>query len=202
MKKILSCCPVVNKEIRHLLPSNFQFQPGKPVSAFEANIYWLQESESSVQLISGGKPNRTMGSFDDRDGYLSSIEQAYRLCEKLMDAYDLHTFSADVLQIQVDLIQTPVFELFTKEIKFSWGKGNNWRQYECVSKDWNEIQHPNQAISSKNVLKPMKQHFLLRKYVAFSSKTPVNKQISAIKDFKKKWQVQSADQPSYSKNRT
>lgn len=201
MKKILSCCPVVNKETRHLIPADFQFQPGKPVSAFNASIYWLQESESHILLLSGGKPNRVMGCFDDRDGYLSSIEQAYKLCKQLMNAYDLHTFSADDLQIQINLIQTPVFELFSQDIKFSWGKRQNWRQYECVAKDWNEIQSPNTPLSSKNVLKPINRKFLLEKHVLFSSKSPIKKQISSMKDFKKKWHVQSALQPSYSKNR-
>lgn len=187
MKKILSCCPVVDKETRQLIPLNFQFQPGKPVSALNASICWLQESISHVHLISGKKSSQLMGIFDDKDGYLTSIEHAYRLCKQLISAHDLHTFSTDIVQIQVTLIQTPVFELFSQNVRYSWGRNQNWRQYDVVAGDWYEIQHPDQALSSQNVLKPIKQKQLLTNYVVFSSKNPEKRHLSDIQAFQEKW---------------
>ena len=201
MKKILSCCPVVNKEVRSLVPSDFQFQPGKPVSTFDASIYWLQESETTVSMYAGNEQIQYFGKFDDRDGYLTSIDQAYRLGKQVISAYDLNTFASNSLQIKTDIFQTPVFELFSKEIKFSWGKGNNWRQYESVADDWHELQHSDMAISSKNVLRPMKRKTLLNKHLLFSSKMPSHKYLESIEAFKEKWNVESADKPNYSKSR-
>lgn len=201
MKKILSCCPVVCKEVRSLVPSDFQFQPGKPISTFDANIYWLQESETTVSMDSGSEKNHHVGKFDDRDGYLTSIDHAYRLGKQIISAYELNTFSSDCLKIQVDIFQTPVFELFSNEVRFSWAKGANWRQYESVADDWNELEHSNQALSSKNVLRKMKRKTLLNKHMVFSSKMPSNQYLESIVKFKETWHAESADKPNYSKRR-
>ena len=201
MKKILSCCPVVNKEIRSLVPSNFQFQPGKPVSAFDASIYWLQESEVSLNFYNGNKLLQNFGTFDDRDGYLTSLDHAYRLAKQIIAANGLNTFSSECLKVKIDITQTPVFELFTEEVKFSWGRNATWRQYESVADDWNEIEFSDQVISSKNVLKPMKRKAVLQQHLVFSSKIPSSQFLNAIDVFKKKWQVQTEDKPNYSKRR-
>jgi hypothetical protein len=201
MKKILSCCPVVNKEVRSLVPSDFQFQPGKPVSAFVANIYWLQESETTVSIGSEVEDTHCFGTFDDRDGYLSSIEHAYRQGKQIINAYDLGAFTSECLKITTDIIQTPVFELFSHEVKFSWGKEGNWRQYESIADDWNELEHNNKPLSSKNILKPMKRKILLHKHTVFSSKVSCNQQLNLIEKFKEKWNVTSEDKPNYSKRR-
>ncbi|MFT7109377.1 MAG: hypothetical protein ACI843_001037 [Psychrobacter glaciei] len=201
MKKLLSCCPVVDKETVSLIPADFQFQPGKPLSAFDASIYWLQESESSVSLISSNQSTQYFGKYDDKDGYLTSLDQAYRLAKQINSTYDFSLDASDLLQVQIDIFQTPVFELFSQDIKFSWNKGTNWRQYESVADDWVEIQHPNQPISSKNVLRPMKRKVLLHQHTVFSSDLAADKHIETVQEFKKQWHVIASEQPRYSKNR-
>lgn len=192
---------MVNHEVISLIPSDFQFQPGKPVSAFNASIYWLQESEATVVLTNNQKKQQFLAHFDDRDGYLSSIDQAYRLANQIIVASNLNTFSAETVEIRVELIQTPVFELFAHEIKFSWGKDGHWRQYECVADDWCQIEHPDTALSSKNVLKPVKRKTLLHKHTMFHSRIPKEQQLITIEAFKETWNVASANLPSYSKHR-
>ncbi|MFT6152881.1 MAG: hypothetical protein ACJA0E_001383 [Bermanella sp.] len=201
MKKLLSCCSVVNKETVSLIPANFQFQPGKPLSAFEAGIYWLQESEANVSLTSDNKSTQYFGKYDDRDGYLTSLDQAYRLGKQIISTYDFGLNISEVVQVQIDIFQTPVFELFSQDLKFSWGKGSNWRQYESVADDWVEVQYPDQAISSKNVLRPMKRKVLLHQHTVFNSETTSTKHLDLVKKFKEEWSVIAAEQPKYSKIR-
>jgi hypothetical protein len=201
MKKLLSCCPVVNKEVINLIPVDFQFQPGKPLSAFEASIYWLQESEATVCLTSTNKPTQYFAKYDDREGYLSSLDQAYRLGKQIATTYDFNTYPNDTVQIKIDLFQTPVFELFSQKIKFSWGKDTNWRQYETVADNWVEIEHPDKPISSKNVLRPIKRRILLHQHSVFNSDTPGSICLSAVDSFKKEWSATPTEQPMYSKSR-
>jgi hypothetical protein len=201
MKKLLSCCSVVNKETVSLIPANFQFQPGKTLSALNASIYWLQESEATVSLTSDNNSTQYFGKYDDRDGYLTSLDQAYRLGKQIISSHDFGSNVSDLLKVKIDIFQTPVFELFSQDIKFSWGKGSDWRQYESVANDWIEIEYPDQAISSKNVLRPMKRKVLLHQYSVFSSETASIKHLDLVEKFKSKWSVIAADQPKYSRNR-
>jgi hypothetical protein len=201
MKKILSCCPVVDKETVSLIPADFQFQPGSPLSAFDASIYWLQESESSVSLTSGNQSTQYFGKYDDKDGYLTSLDQAYRLANKIINTHDFSLNPSDLVQVKVDIVRIPVFELFSQDIKFSWNKGTNWRQYESVADDWIEIQYPNQPISSKNVLRPMKRKILLHQHTVYSSDVATEQHLDMVQEFKKQWHVVASEQPSYAKNR-
>jgi hypothetical protein len=201
MKKLLSCCPVVDKETVSLIPADFQFQPGKPVSAFDASIYWLQESESTVSLTSDNKPTQYFGKYDDKDGYLTSLDPAYRLAKQIISTYDFGLNPTDLVQVKIDIFQTPVFELFSQDIKFSWSKSTNWRQYESVADDWIEIQYPDQPISSKNVLRPMKRKILLHQHTVFSSDLATEKHLETVQKFKKLWHAIASEQPKYSKNR-
>ena len=194
MKKLLTCCPIAETEHLNLIPSNFQYQPGHPVSAFNAEIHWVQESEARVCITQGSEIASYSGRYTDREGYLSSVDQAYRECKHLMDVNELNAFSPNGLQIQVDVFRTPVFDLFSRDIKFSWDKHTHWRQYDVVAEDWCELQTPDAPISPRNMVKPMKRKMLVSKNLAWHSKLPINEHMDAINDFKEKWVV--GDLPS------
>jgi hypothetical protein len=189
MKKLLTCCPVADTENLNLIPRDFQFQPGHPISAFDAQVHWIQESEARVCITQGAELASYNGRYTDREGYLSSLDQAYRECRHLMEINELNAFSPNGLQIQVDVFRTPVFDLFSRDIKFSWDKHTNWKQYDVVAEDWCEIQFPDQAISSKNVVKPIKRKIMLSKHLVWHSKLPINEHMDAITEFKEKWVV-------------
>lgn len=173
-----------------LIPADFQFQPGKPVSAFHANVWWLQESESTVCLRDEKQRVHTLNRYTDREGYLSSIDQAIRECIHLTRGYNLTTDSSTCAFIQMNITQTPVFELFTQEVKFSWDRHTNWRQYEVVSSDWNQIQHPDQPISTRNVVRPIKNKKLVDQEVIWRSNMPMNESMKSVKAFKARWEIE------------
>jgi hypothetical protein len=192
MKKLLTCCPIAHTEQLNLLPSDFQYISGKPVSAFNAQVHWVQESEARVCVTQGADISSFAGRYSDREGYLSSIDHAYRECRQLMEINELDAFSPRGLQIQVDIFRPPVFDLFSRDIKFSWDKHTNWRQYDVVAEDWCELQHPDTPISAKNMIKPVKRKVLVNKHLVWHSKLPVDEHIEAIEVFKEKWIVGDA----------
>ncbi len=173
-----------------LIPANFQFQPGKPVSAFHANVWWLQESEASVCMRDDKQRIHHFNHYTDREGYLSSIDQAIRECSHLTRGYNLTIDSNESIFIQMSIIQTPVFELFTQEVKFSWDRHTNWRQYEVISSDWNQIQHPDQPISTHNVVRPIKNKVLVDKDVIWESNQSINDAMKSVKAFKVQWALE------------
>lgn len=187
MKKILSCCPIASVESMHLIPADFQFKPGKPVSAFQANIWWLQESDAIVCMQDASKKIHFINRYTDKDGYLSSIPQAIQECIHLCKGYEITPQSLESIFIQVDITLTPVFELFSQEIKFSWNKKTNWRQYEVVSNDWSQIQYPDHPISSNNVVKPVKDKKLVNQEVIWHSNQHTDTAMKTVKAFKEKW---------------
>jgi len=189
MKKILSCCPVASIESLHLIPADFQFQPGKPVSALNTNVWWLQESEAMVCMHDASQHIQYINRYTDREGYLSSIDQAIRECIHLSKGYNLDTRSNESVFIQVDITLTPVFELFSQEVKFSWNKKTNWRQYEVVSNDWCQIQYPDHPISTHNVVKPVKNKRLVQQEVVWDSNKTVDQAMKSVKAFKEKWAI-------------
>ncbi|WP_283787839.1 hypothetical protein QNI23_013940 [Bermanella sp. WJH001] len=189
MKKILSCCPVASIETVHLIPADFQFKPGIPVSTFEANIWWLQESEANVCLRDESQTLHYLSRYTDREGYLSSIDQAIRECMHLSRGYELSSDSLERVLIQMSITQTPVFELFSQEVKFSWDKHTNWRQYEVVSNDWNQIQYPDKPISTHNVVKTIRNKKLIEQAVIWDSSHSLNDAMKNVKAFKASWAV-------------
>ena len=190
MKKILSCCPVARVESMHLIPADFQFQPGKPVSALSANVWWIQESESMVCMRDNGQRIRYINRYTDREGYLSSINQAISECVHLCKGYNLNLRSSESVFIQVDLTLTPVFELFSQEVKFSWNKKTNWRQYEVVSNDWCQIQYPDHPISAHNVVKTVKNKKLVDQQIIWESNQTMDDAMKKVKAFKEKWALE------------
>jgi len=190
MKKILSCCPVASIESMHLIPADFQFQPGKPVSALNTNVWWLQESEAMVCMHDLSQRIQYVNRYTDREGYLSSIDQAIRECMHLSKGYDLNTQSTENVFIQVDITLTPVFELFSQEVKFSWNKKTNWRQYEVVSNDWCQIQYPDHPISTHNVVKPVRNKKLVSQEVVWDSNLPIDRSMKNVRAFKEKWTIE------------
>ncbi|GAA6135627.1 hypothetical protein NBRC116188_24170 [Oceaniserpentilla sp. 4NH20-0058] len=187
MKKILSCCPVASIESMHLIPADFQFQPGKPVSALKTQVWWLQESESTVCMRDASQPIQFLNHYTDREGYLSSVDQAIRDCTHLCKGYELKTTSTESVFIKIDITLTPVFELFSQEVKFSWDKKTNWRQYEVVSNDWCQIQYPDHPISTHNVVKPVKNKKLVDNEVIWHSNQSIDQAMEGVKAFKEKW---------------
>lgn len=190
MKKILSCCPVASIESMHLIPADFQFKPGVPVSAFTANVWWLQESEANVCMRDESQKLHYISRYTDREGYLSSIDQAIRECMHLSRGYELSTDSLDSVLIQMSIIQTPVFELFSQEVKFSWDKHTNWRQYQVVSNDWNQIQYPDKPISTHNVVKTIRNKKLIEQDVIWDSSQALNDAMKKVKAFKAHWAIE------------
>lgn len=187
MKKILSCCPVASIESMHLIPANFQFRPGKPVSTFHANVWWLQESDAYVCMRDDNQRVHCLNHYSDREGYLSSIDQAIRECIHLTQGYNLNIDSVENAFIQMSITQTPVFELFTQEVKFSWDRHTNWRQYEVVSNDWSQLQYPDKPISTHNVVKPIKDKKLVDEEIIWNSNISMNDAMEQVKIFKAKW---------------
>jgi len=192
MKKLLSCCPVARDETLHLIPNDFQFVPGKNVSAWHAKVWWLQESSAQVCMMRGKQLMAYGGHYEDRDGYLSSVDQAYRECRQVMASYKLTEDSIDSLQIRVEMVQIPVFPLFAEPIKFSWDKRNPWRQYDQVAGYWSELQYPDQPISPKNVIRPVKVQTLLQDHVIWHSRLPQKEQLEVIETFKSCWHIETA----------
>lgn len=190
MKKILSCCPVASIETMNLIPANFQFQPGKPVSAFQANIWWIQESEASVFMRDEKQRIHHFNRYTDREGYLSSIDQAIRECIHLTRGYNLSVNSQEGVFIQMNISQTPVFELFTQEVKFSWDRHTNWRQYEVVSNDWSQLQYPDQPISTHNVVRPVKDKKIVNQEVIWHSNQSMDDAMASVKAFKLQWALE------------
>ncbi|MFY0701739.1 MAG: hypothetical protein JXR04_13045 [Bermanella sp.] len=190
MKKILSCCPVASIETMNLIPANFQFQPGKPVSAFQANVWWIQESEASVCMRDHKQRIHHLNRYTDREGYLSSIDQAIRECIHLTRGYNLSISSLESVFIEMNIIQTPVFELFSQEIKFSWDRHTNWRQYEVVSNEWSQLQYPDKPISPHNVVRPVKDKKILGQKVIWHSNQSMNDAMAYVKEFKLEWALQ------------
>lgn len=62
------------------------------------------------------------GRYGDTEGYLSLVDQAYRESKELINSYQLNSKSRDNIQVQVNIVLTPVFELFSQDIKFSWDR--------------------------------------------------------------------------------
>ena len=189
MKKILSCCPIAAYETMHLVPANFQFQPGKAVSALTAKVCWLQETEATVLLCHGDQVALYGGRYGDREGYLSAVDQAFREGKQLINSYQLDSKSRDNIRIEVSIVRTPVFELFSQDIKFSWDKQANWRQYDRVAHDWMQIQYPDQPISNHNLVRPIKPVAMLEQEVIWSSRLDPSQHLDTIRDFKDKWIV-------------
>ncbi len=194
MKKILSCCPVASVESMNLIPADFQFQPGKPVSAFQANVWWLQESEASVCMRDENQRIHHINRYTDREGYLSSIDQAIRECIHLRRGYELEIDSVKNAFIQMDITLTPVFELFSQEVKFSWNRHTNWRQYEVVSNDWCQLQYPDHPISTQNVVKPVKNKKLVEQEVIWHTNQTMDDAMKVVKAFKEKWAMEDPKQ--------
>lgn len=202
MKKILSCCPVANIESMHLIPADFQFQPGKPVSALNANVWWIQESESMVCMRDQSQRIHYINRYTDREGYLSSIHQAISECVHLCKGYRLDVNSSEAVFIQVDITLTPVFELFSQEVKFSWNSKTNWRQYEVVSNDWCQIQYPDHPISAHNVVKPVKNQKLVSQQIVWSSNQRIDEAMKSVKTFKEKWVIEDLKESLKVKSKT
>ncbi|MGR6872677.1 hypothetical protein ACU6U9_10305 [Pseudomonas sp. HK3] len=190
MKKILSCCPIASIETMHLIPANFQFKPGMPVSAFHANVWWLQESEANVCMRDESQRLHYLNRYSDREGYLSSIDQAIRECIHLSRGYNLSTESISSVFIQMSITQIPVFELFSQDIKFSWDKHTNWRQYEVVSNDWSQIQYPDKPISTHNMVREVKDKKLIEHVVIWNSNQSTNNALKSVKEFKAAWALE------------
>lgn len=190
MKKILSCCPIASVETMHLIPADFQFTPGMPVSALEANVWWLQESEANICMRDESQRLHYLSRYSDREGYLSSMDQAMRECMHLSRGYKLSANSLSSVFIQMDITQTPVFELFSQDIKFSWDKHTNWRQYEVVSYDWSQIQYPDKPISTHNVVKVIKNRKLVELEVIWDSGQSINDAMKSVKEFKARWALE------------
>ena len=189
MKKILSCCPIAAFETMHLVPANFQFQPGKAVSALTAKVCWLQETEATVLLCHGEQVAKYGGRYGDTEGYLSAVDQAFRESKQLINSYQLNSKSRDNIQIQVSIVRTPVFELFSQDIKFSWDRNANWRQYDRVAHDWMQIQYPDQPMSNHNVVRPVRPMIMLDQKTIWSSRLDESQYLDTVRDFKDKWTV-------------
>jgi hypothetical protein len=190
MKKILSCCPIASIETMHLIPADFQFKPGMPVSALKANVWWLQESEAHICMRDESQRLHYLNRYSDREGYLSSMDQAMRECMHLSRGYNLSSSSLNSVFIQIDITQTPVFELFSQEIKFSWDKHTNWRQYEVVSDDWSQIQYPDHPISTHNVVNVVKNKKIVELEVIWDSGQSINDAMKSVKEFKARWALE------------
>lgn len=187
MKKILSCCPIAAYETMHLVPADFMFQPGKAVSALTAKVCWLQETEASVLLCHGEQVAMYGGRYGDSDGYLSSVDQAFREAKQLLQSYQLTSVSRDNIRIEVNIVRTPVFEMFSQDIKFSWDKNTNWRQYDRIANNWMEIQHPDEPISNRNMVRPIKPATVLEQEMIWSSRMDPEDHLDTIRNFKDKW---------------
>ncbi|EAT12856.1 hypothetical protein HF888_02550 [Bermanella marisrubri] len=198
MKKLLSCCPVAKEEFLHLIPRDFQFQPGRDMSAWQAKVWWLQESQAQVCMMRGKQLMAYGGIYTDREGYLSSVDQAYRECKQMVASYSLTERSMDSVQIRVDIRQIPVFPLFSKPVKFSWDKHNPWHQYEQVAGYWNELEHPDQPISPKNLVRPINIHTLLQEHVIWHSKLPQKEHMSVLEKFKECWHLEPLEEQMHS----
>jgi len=164
------------------------------VSAFQANVWWLQESEASVCMRDSTQRIHHISRYTDREGYLSSIDQAIRECVHLCRGYDLTIDGVESAFIQMDITLTPVFELFSQEIKFSWDRHTNWRQYEVVSNDWCQLQYPDQPISTQNVVKPVKNKKLVEQQVVWHSNQSMDESMEVVKLFKEKWELNTPNQ--------
>lgn len=188
-------------ETMHLIPADFQFQPGKPVSALNTQVWWLQESESTVCMRDNSQRIQYVNHYTDREGYLSSADQAIRDCIHLCKGYALETNSRESAFIKIDITLTPVFELFSQEVKFSWNKKTNWRQYEVVSNDWCQIQYPDHPISTHNVVKPVKNKKLVDQEVIWHSNQSMDQAMKSVKAFKEKWALSGLKESLIERNK-
>lgn len=178
MAKIISCCPSALEQQVLLVPAEQLTQADSLNNAQRARIAWIQESESNVLMLHGRQVLKYGGHFNDRNGYLSSLVDAYREARQLTEYYELNESSFESIVVQVRFIRIPVISPDNNPIKFSWRQP--YRQYELLDHHW-------QAFDLKKHPLVIKREVLAEGICAWSSKSDLHKSRDVLHDFRANW---------------
>lgn len=178
MAKFISCCPVALEQQVLLVAANQLTCADSLNNAERARIAWIQESESSVLMLHGRQVIKYGSNFNDRNGYLTSLVDAYKEARQLADYYELNEDSFESIVVNVRFIRIPVIQPDDSPIKFSWRQ--QYRQYELMDHHWQAFdlnKHPlviRREIHDDNI-------------VAWSSKQDLKQSRDVLHAFHERW---------------
>lgn len=138
MATIRSACPVVRQG-----PVEFcvWVQAGEgevhPVS-IERTVHWLQTSTSIARFVHGGEVLREEPMSTDGGGYLASVTDALAHVResKLVEQYSINANSTLVLEVEVVVVERPVFALVASEPGTAQPVDGRYRTWGCIPDDW------------------------------------------------------------------
>lgn len=188
MAKFISCCPVALEQQVLLVASDQLTCADSLNNAQRARIAWIQESESNVLMMHGRQVLKYGGHFNDRNGYLTSLVDAYREARQLAEYYELNEDSFESIVVNVRFIRIPVIQTENALIKFSWGQQYN--QYELLDQKW-------QAFDLNKHPLVIKRETMAENIVAWSSKTDMQKSRDVLFDFCERWDFSKRPRKHY-----
>ncbi len=178
MAKFISCCPVALEQKVLLVAANQLTDPNALTQAQPRTLSWVQESESSVLMMHGRQVLKYGSRFNDRNGYLTSVTDAYREARQLAEYYELDKDSFESIIVNVRFIRIPVFENQEQQVRFSWRQ--TYRQYEVVDQHW-------QAFDLKKHPLLIRREIHAENITAWSSKQHMHNSRDALHDFREYW---------------
>lgn len=178
MAKFISCCPSALEQQVLIIPAEQMTQANALDNAQRRRIAWIQESESNVLMRHGRQVLKYGGHFNDRNGYLSSLTDAYREARQLAEYYELTDMSFESIVVHVRFIQVPVICADNHPIKFSWRQP--YRQYELLDHRW-------QAFDLSKHPLVIKRQIIAQDICAWSSQTDLKNSRSVLHNFRETW---------------
>lgn len=178
MAKFISCCPVALEQQVLLVAADQLTCADSLNNAERARIAWIQESESNVLMMHGRQVLKYGGHFNDRNGYLTSLVDAYREARQLADYYELNEDSFESIVVNVRFIRIPVIQSENTSIRFSWRQ--QYQQYELMDQTW-------QAFDLNKHPLIIRRETIEEDVVAWSSKRDLKQSRDVLFDFRERW---------------
>jgi hypothetical protein len=148
----------------------------------EADIHWLQESETTISFLHGGKEIKKFCTHNDYYGYLTSIDHSET--QHYADTYSVNQQSTLEIACVTKVFQNPV--IFTDEDREHNEKSHYTKQrMTSVAGQWRQ-----KAEHDGEVYYPSIEQRVLVEQVTWSSKNDTAANAELAEAFKKAWAVE------------
>jgi len=188
MAKFISCCPVALEQKVLLVAANQLTDPNALAHAPTHTLAWIQESESCVLMMHGRQVLKYGSRFNDRNGYLTSLTDAYREARQLAEYYELDQDSFESIIVSVRFIRIPVFQIQDSNVRFSWRQ--TYRQYELLDQTW-------QAFDTNKHPLLIRRETLADNVTAWSSKLHMHNSRDTLHNFRERWDFSKPSRRRY-----
>ena len=155
-------------------------------------VSWLQEAEASVLMVHGRQVLRYGGVFNDRNGYLTSLEDAFREARQLASCYELNEHSFESVIVELRFIRIPVLAPNKPPLKLAWNSEHPYFQYDLVD---------NLAILNKQGEPTyLKREVVEENVCAWSSKEHMSISRETLYNFRQHWDFTLKPTPNRTPN--